>query len=119
MIFFILHGVLIPSKPFYSHIDDHDLICSIRYILTSSADMTARVFRMDAPKDYVPQALAGHRGAVKGAWFSEDMQNVRIDPLDSMCGDIDRGSIDIYSEQGWCSFPLALYHKSSSYSREF
>lgn len=40
--------------------------------------MTVRVFRMDAPKDYYPQALAGHRGAVMGAWFSEDMQNVRM-----------------------------------------
>ncbi|CDS10720.1 hypothetical protein LRAMOSA11206 [Lichtheimia ramosa] len=70
---------LVLHKTFGGHYDD---ILNItwspdsKYILTSSADMTARVFRMDAPKDYVPQALAGHRGAVKGAWFSEDMQNI-------------------------------------------
>ena len=49
-----------------------------KYFLTSSSDMTARLYRMDAPKDYVPQTLAGHRNSVLGAWFSEDMQSVCI-----------------------------------------
>ncbi|KAG2225208.1 hypothetical protein INT45_009537 [Circinella minor] len=47
-----------------------------KYFLTSSSDMTARLYRMDAPKDYVPQTLAGHRNSVLGAWFSDDMKSI-------------------------------------------
>ncbi|KAI8141777.1 WD40 repeat-like protein [Fennellomyces sp. T-0311] len=70
---FVLH------KTLTGHFDD---ILSIswspdsKYFLTTSSDMTARIYRIDPPKDYVPQTLAGHRNAVVGAWFSEDMENI-------------------------------------------
>ena len=40
------------------------------YLLSSSKDLTCRIFKMDAEKGYVPTALAGHKSQVVNAFFS-------------------------------------------------
>lgn len=46
------------------------------YILTTSRDMTARIYALKAPEGFVPVTLASHRSAVLGAWFTDDMKTV-------------------------------------------
>ncbi|KAI9780095.1 MAG: hypothetical protein M1816_003180 [Peltula sp. TS41687] len=51
-----------------------------RFFLTSSKDLTARIFSLDPEPDFVPTTLAGHREAVVGAWFSKDQETVKKPP---------------------------------------
>ncbi|KAI9316685.1 WD40 repeat-like protein [Dichotomocladium elegans] len=70
---------LVLHKTFGGHYDDIVNLCwtnNSKYLLTSSVDMTARLYWIDAPKDYVPQTLTGHRNTIMGAWFSDNMQNI-------------------------------------------
>ncbi|KAL4079545.1 WD40-repeat-containing domain protein [Scleroderma citrinum] len=54
----------------------HDEVLSIRWspdskcFLTTSRDMTARLFTLDPLEEFRPKTFAGHRDAVVGAYFS-------------------------------------------------
>ncbi|KZS87249.1 WD40 repeat-like protein, partial [Sistotremastrum niveocremeum HHB9708] len=56
----------------------HDEVLSItwskdsRFFLSSSRDMTARLFTLDPLPDYRPKTFAGHRDAVIAAYFSNN-----------------------------------------------
>ncbi|KAF2113593.1 periodic tryptophan protein-like protein 2 [Lophiotrema nucula] len=47
-----------------------------RFFLTSSKDLTARIWSTDPEEGFVPTTLAGHRQAVLGAWFSKDQETI-------------------------------------------
>ena len=50
-----------------------------RFFLSSSKDLTARIWSLDPEDGFVPIALAGHREAVLGAWFSSNQEQVSRD----------------------------------------
>ncbi|KAL0096596.1 WD40 repeat-like protein [Phycomyces blakesleeanus] len=47
-----------------------------KYFMTSSEDLSIRIFTVDPLPDFVPPVLSGHRDTVMGAWFSADRQNI-------------------------------------------
>ncbi|TLD35666.1 periodic tryptophan protein-like protein 2 [Venturia nashicola] len=47
-----------------------------RFFLTSSKDLTAKVWSTNPEEGFVPTTLAGHRQAVRAAWFSKDQETV-------------------------------------------
>lgn len=47
-----------------------------RFFLSSSKDLTARLWSMDPEPGFVPTTLAGHKQAVVAAWFSQDQETV-------------------------------------------
>ncbi|KAJ4468761.1 quinon protein alcohol dehydrogenase-like superfamily [Lentinula aciculospora] len=66
---FVLH------RTYTGHMDD---VLSIRWaqdsqcFITTSRDMTARLFTLNPVEGYRPKTFAGHRDAVLGAYFSEN-----------------------------------------------
>lgn len=66
---FVLH------RDYVGHQDD---ILSItwsktgKYFLTTSRDMSARLWTLDPLEGFKPKSFGGHRDAVLGAWFSQD-----------------------------------------------
>ena len=62
----------------------HDTIQSLewssdsRFFLSSAADLTARLWSLNAEADFEPTTLAGHRAALLGAWFSADQEEVGL-----------------------------------------
>ena len=60
----------------------HDTIQSLewssdsRFFLSSSKDLTARIWSLDPEDGFVPTTLAGHREAVHCAWFSKDQETL-------------------------------------------
>jgi periodic tryptophan protein 2 len=61
----------------------HDEVLSIQWspdsqcFITTSRDMTARLFTLDPVEGFRPKTFAGHRDAVLGAYFSVDGNAVR------------------------------------------
>ena len=49
-----------------------------RCFITTSRDMTARLFTLDPLGDFRPKTFAGHRDVVIGAYFSSDCKSVRV-----------------------------------------
>ena len=47
-----------------------------RYFLSTSRDMTARMYTLDPLEGFKPKSFGGHRDAVLGAWFSADEKTV-------------------------------------------
>lgn len=47
-----------------------------RFLLTSSLDLTARIWSRDPEEGFTPTTLAGHRQGVVGAWFSSDQETI-------------------------------------------
>lgn len=47
-----------------------------RFFLSSSKDLTAKVWSTNPEEGFVPTTLAGHRQAVRAAWFSKDQETV-------------------------------------------
>ena len=64
------------------HAGHHDRILHIewssdaRFLLSSSKDLTTRIWSLNAEHSFSPTTLAGHRESVLGAWFSHDQENV-------------------------------------------
>jgi hypothetical protein len=48
-----------------------------RYFLSTSRDMTARLYTLDPLEGFKPKSFGGHRDVVLGAWFSKDEKTVR------------------------------------------
>ncbi|KAI9758433.1 MAG: hypothetical protein M4579_003062 [Chaenotheca gracillima] len=47
-----------------------------RFFLTSSKDLTARIWSLDPEEEFQPTTLAGHKEGVQGAWFSKDQEKI-------------------------------------------
>ncbi|KAJ1796773.1 U3 snoRNP protein, partial [Coemansia sp. RSA 2399] len=47
-----------------------------RFFLTSSKDMTAKIFSVNKIEGFESTTLSGHRYAVVGSWFSKDMRAI-------------------------------------------
>lgn len=70
---FVLH------REYTGHQDDVLSITwskSSRYFLTTSRDMTARLYTLEPLEGFLPKSFGGHRDAVIGAWFSEDEKTI-------------------------------------------
>jgi periodic tryptophan protein 2 len=50
-----------------------------RYFLSTSRDMTARLYTLDPLEGFKPKSFGGHRDVVLGAWFSGDEKTVSHD----------------------------------------
>ena len=48
-----------------------------RFFLSTSKDLTGRIWSLDAEEGFVPTVLSGHRVPVLAAWFSKDQESVR------------------------------------------
>ncbi|CCX09741.1 Similar to Periodic tryptophan protein 2 homolog; acc. no. Q9C270 [Pyronema omphalodes CBS 100304] len=71
--------------PFIKHREytgHHDAVTHIewsgdsRFFMTSSKDLTARVWSLNPEQHFVPTTLASHREAIIGAWFSKDQEKI-------------------------------------------
>lgn len=71
--------------PFVRHrqyVGHHDMVQSIqwssdsRFFLSASKDLTARIWSLDPEEGFTPTVLAGHRTAVRAAWFSKDQETI-------------------------------------------
>ena len=49
-----------------------------RYFLSTSRDMTARLYTLDPLEGFKPKSFGGHRDVVLGAWFSKDEKTVGL-----------------------------------------
>ncbi|CAK7272278.1 U3 snoRNP protein [Sporothrix epigloea] len=47
-----------------------------RFFLTSSKDLTTRIWNLEREEGFSPTVLSGHRQAVIGAWFSRDQETI-------------------------------------------
>lgn len=79
---FVLH------RTYVGHFDDVLSITwskSGRFFLTTSKDMTARLFSLDPVPGFRPKTFTGHRDAVLQAFFSLDEQTVYTVSRDGAC----------------------------------
>jgi len=70
-----------------------------RCFMTTSRDMTARLFTLDPLEEFRPKTFAGHRDAVVGAYFSSDCRSVRVPRYSASFG-YQSYHVDIHSQQG-------------------
>jgi periodic tryptophan protein 2 len=47
-----------------------------RFFLSSSKDLTARIWSLNSEEGFTPTILSGHRQGVVGAWFSDDQETI-------------------------------------------
>lgn len=47
-----------------------------RFFLSSSKDLTVRIWSLNTEDGFTPTVLSGHRQAVVGAWFSRDQETI-------------------------------------------
>ncbi|RVX68383.1 hypothetical protein B0A52_07383 [Exophiala mesophila] len=47
-----------------------------RFFVSSSKDLTARLWSLDPEEGFEPTVLAGHRQQVRGAWFSANQESI-------------------------------------------
>lgn len=79
---FILH------RTYTGHFDD---VLSIRwtrnsrFFITTSKDMTARLYSLDPVDGFRPKTFTGHRDAVIGAYFSKDEKTIYTVSRDGAC----------------------------------
>ena len=62
----------------YVHSTDREGSADNRYFLSTSRDMTARLWTLDPLEGFKPKSFGGHRDVVLGAWFSKDEKTVRL-----------------------------------------
>ncbi|KAK3499324.1 WD40-repeat-containing domain protein [Neurospora hispaniola] len=71
-----------PFVKHHTHVQHFDDVRHIewshdsRFFLTSSKDLTARIWSVDQEEGFTPTVLAGHRQGVVGAWFSKDQETI-------------------------------------------
>jgi periodic tryptophan protein 2 len=77
-----------------------------RFFLTSSKDLTARVWSVDPEEGFEPTTLAGHKESVKNAWFSKDQETVRTRPVPLLQTLIK--NTDLHGLARWCIVSMAI-----------
>lgn len=71
-----------PFVKYREYVGHHDTVQNIewssdsRFFLSSSKDLTARIWSLDPEDGFTPTILAGHRTAVYAAWFSADQETI-------------------------------------------
>jgi len=71
-----------PFVRHHRHAGHHDAVTNItwssdsRFFLTSSKDLTARIWSLNPEANFTPTTLAGHRQEVRAAWFAEDQETM-------------------------------------------
>lgn len=71
-----------PFVKHHTHVQHFDDVRHIewshdsRFFLTSSKDLTARIWSVDQEEGFTPTVLSGHRQGVIGAWFSKDQETI-------------------------------------------
>ena len=71
-----------PFVRHHTHTQHFDDVRSIewssdsRFFLSSSNDLTARIWSVDREENFTPTVLAGHKQGVVGTWFSEDQETI-------------------------------------------
>ncbi|KKK12900.1 hypothetical protein P175DRAFT_0523917 [Aspergillus ochraceoroseus IBT 24754] len=70
---FVLHRDLAGH---FDEIQNIEWSSDSRFILTSSKDLTARVWSLDPEDGFEPTTLSGHRQAVRAAFFSGDQESI-------------------------------------------
>ncbi|EAA31947.1 periodic tryptophan protein 2 [Neurospora crassa] len=71
-----------PFVKHHTHVQHFDDVRHIewshdsRFFLTSSKDLTARIWSVDQEEGFTPTVLSGHRQGVVGAWFSKDQETI-------------------------------------------
>ncbi|KAK5126215.1 hypothetical protein LTR08_004776 [Meristemomyces frigidus] len=71
-----------PFVKYRQYVGHHDTVQNIewssdsRFFLSSSKDLTARIWSLDPEEGFTPTVLAGHRSAVYAAWFSHDQETI-------------------------------------------
>lgn len=80
MMFYLYSGVPIQGKLLRRHaISEVEAYQSnFRFFLTTSKDMTGRLFTLYPVEGYRPKTFAGHRDAVLNAYFSADHKTVTL-----------------------------------------
>ena len=102
-----------PFVRHHLHAGHHDTVQSVewsgdsRFFLTSSKDLTARIWSLTPEDGFVPTTLAGHRESLLGAWFSSDQEAVSNLMGCCYCGLLS-SSIDLHRKSRWCSISLAI-----------
>ncbi|OLN81371.1 Periodic tryptophan protein 2-like protein [Colletotrichum chlorophyti] len=71
-----------PFVKYHTHTQHFDDVRSIewssdsRFFLSTSKDLTARIWSLTQEEGFVPTVLSGHKQAVVGAWFSENQETI-------------------------------------------
>ena len=71
-----------PFVRHHSHAGHFDTVKHIewssdsRFFLTTSSDLTARIWSVNPEEGFTPTVLSGHKQAVIGAWFSADQETI-------------------------------------------
>lgn len=47
-----------------------------KFFITSSKDLTARIWSLNPVEGFVPTTLSGHKDGIVGAWFSADQETI-------------------------------------------
>ncbi|KAL9934666.1 hypothetical protein V8E36_006441 [Tilletia maclaganii] len=56
-----------------------------QFILTTSKDLTARLYSLHPTQGFKPRTFAGHRDQILGAWFSSDEREIYTVSRDGAC----------------------------------
>jgi len=70
---FVRHRVLAGH---YDTVNTIEWSSDSRFFLSTSKDLTARIWSLDAEEGFVPTTLAGHKESVMGAFFSQDQEKI-------------------------------------------
>ncbi|SPN97215.1 probable periodic tryptophan protein PWP2 [Cephalotrichum gorgonifer] len=71
-----------PFVRHHTHTQHFDEVSSIewssdsRFFVSSSKDLTSRIWSVEPEENFTPTVLAGHKQAVVGTWFSEDQETL-------------------------------------------
>lgn len=71
-----------PFVKYRHYVGHHDTVQNIewssdsRFFLSSSKDLTARVWSLNPEQGFTPTVLGGHRTTVYAAWFSNDQETI-------------------------------------------
>ncbi|KAG6265579.1 hypothetical protein E4U49_000871 [Claviceps purpurea] len=71
-----------PFVRHHTHTGHFDIVRHIewssdsRFFLTTSKDLTARIWSVDQEEGFTPTVLSGHKQTVIGAWFSENQETI-------------------------------------------
>ncbi|QGI61777.1 hypothetical protein CEK27_005748 [Fusarium fujikuroi] len=71
-----------PFVRYHTHTGHFDTVSHIewssdsRFFLTTSKDLTARIWSLNPEEGFTPTVLSGHKQAVIGAWFSENQEMI-------------------------------------------
>lgn len=95
-----------------------------RFFLTASKDLTARIWSLNTEEGFVPTTLAGHRQAVRAAWFSKNQEIIYTIAKDGALfewkyvgkalGETENGIVEDVTDQRWRVTARHLFQQNNS-----